>query len=283
MLTQTQVEGLFIERQRQVKYSNPRRARQLGTLIQMGGNLSSSPYIGGLLSIFAKRTVEVVSATYCRVSLLDEAGEVLTIRAEHAVRKLPWRPDIGERYSLPSLPKHRMAVEKQEIVIVRRDVPLVAARGEELRLLGEDIKSAALVPVVNGEGVLAILTIGEMRSWERSPFDSAKLQLLRSLAMPLSSTLMYARLLQRIVQAYEQFSLTYEQTLEAECQKAVARFALTIADEFAQPLTGASGFAQLLLKDTSPTEGMRYQSLLKILNSCEKMNAIVHNLRVLAD
>jgi signal transduction histidine kinase len=256
-----------------------RRAQQLETLIQMGANLSSPLYLDGLLAIFARHTVEAAHTAFCCIGLLDDACEVLSVRAVHSVRKLPRGPERGERYRLASLPKHRMAVETQKAVIVRRDVPLTVIHEEELRMLGEDIKSAALIPLTSGDTVLGLLTLGEMRSWERSPFNSAKVKLLESLALSLSSTLMYVRALRKIAQAYEHFSSSYEKAIEAERQQAVADFALTVADELAQPLTAIWGFTQLLLKDTDPAEDVRYKSLLNITKSCERLRTIMQNLQ----
>ncbi|MFQ5341631.1 MAG: histidine kinase dimerization/phospho-acceptor domain-containing protein [Anaerolineae bacterium] len=258
-------------------------AHELEALIQVGAGLSSSLNLDELLARFARYAAEAARTTFCRIGLLDRVCEILSIRAAYAVRELSWDPGLGKRYSLAALPKHRRAVETHEAVIVRRDVSAMTVHGEELRMLSENIKAAALVPLPNGDGVLGVLTLGEMRSWKRSPFSAAKVRLLENLAMPLSSTLMYVGLLNKITQAYEHSFSDYEQAIEAERQQAMAEFALTIADEFAQPLTGAWGFAQMLLQDTSPADEVYYNSLLNVVKSCKKMTTIVEDLRTLTD
>lgn len=251
--------------------------------MQIGANLSSRTYVDGLLTILVKHVTHAARTAFCRIGLLSEGEELLSIRATYAVRELPWQNAHGERYRLDDLPKHRMAVETRQPVLVRQDTPHMAVNGEELHVLTAEVQSAALLPLLGGERVLGVLIAGEMRNWERSPFDAVKMGFLSSLALSIANTLAYVNLLHEIAQAYERFFAGYQQAIELERHRAMARLALTMVDEFAQPLTNVWGFTQLLLKDTNPADHVRYQSLLKIMRSCERMNTIVQNLRALGD
>lgn len=260
-----------------------RTARELERLIHTGAQLSSSLNLDELLAVSASHAVEAGHTTFCYVSLLDEASGVLTIRAAQAVRTLSWELGLGERYRLSNLPQHWRAVEARAPVVVRRDIPSMDVQGEELRMLTGHIQSAALIPLSNGDGVLGVLTVGEMRRWQRSPFDRAKVKRLTSLADALGHSLMYVSLLRRITRAYEDFSSQYKQAVEAERQAAMADYALRLVDEFAQPLTAAWGFAQLLLKDADPADRERYAGLLRVVKSCERMASMLRDLQRLAN
>ena len=250
--------------------------------MRVGAHLSSPAYLDGLLAVWAKHVAEIAQVTFCRIGLLDEAGEVLSIRATYSARALPKEFTSQARYELSNLPKHSRAVQTRQAIIVRHDVPLLAVHEEERKVLSEELESAALVPLFNGDRVLGMLILGEARSWERSPFDADKVKILEYLAASMANTLTYIELLRRIVQAYECLHTNCEQETEVQRDRAIAEFALAVADDLAQPLTSAWGFAQLLLKETDTMDNMRREPLLRILENCERIGAIVQRLRSLS-
>lgn len=160
-----------------------RRARELSILLDTSGAVSSTLDLDELLQTLCQRMVESVEASFCRIYLLDQEGRNLTVRATHTIRGLDWDPGIGRTFPVESLPWHQRAIAKGAPLALRGDDPDTELLKPERSLtLSAGAKSALLVPLRVKGRTLGVATVGEMRSWDRSPFASARTELYQAMA-----------------------------------------------------------------------------------------------------
>lgn len=158
----------------------------LGTVgIMSGVNHSEA----GLFAL-AERIVNAQPVTFCNILLLDESKQNLILKVAHpnprsqsmgAQRKLA----TGERISLlqagimphlVNLPEPHVFQQGQ--MITGMDV---IQHLQQYVPLDEDIRSILIVPLNAGSEVIGICILGEARSWNRSPFDEGKVELVSSM------------------------------------------------------------------------------------------------------
>ncbi len=151
------------------------RAERLELMLDISNTVSSSLRIEEVLQVLAVRIAEATSASFCRISLLDDSGENLRIVAAYPVREMDWEPSIGRNLPLSELPDHKRAIETREAVIVggRRQVSEKNLTDPE-RVMMAKVVSLLLYPLVVGGEAVGVVCIGEQRSWDRSPLSSEK-------------------------------------------------------------------------------------------------------------
>jgi putative nucleotidyltransferase with HDIG domain len=108
-------------------------------------------------------------------------------------------------------------IETGQPVVLRQDVPELALSGEERKCaLLEGVKSAALIPLIVGGRVLGVISMGEERSWERSPFGPEKVELCQSIARQAAVAIENARLYEELQQSFIQTIATLAAAVEAK-------------------------------------------------------------------
>jgi len=232
-----------------------KKANDLSLLLGTSTAISSTLDLDQILETVAHQITTSLVATFCRITLLDETGESLIIRAASPIRDKTSENGLGRRYPLDIAPWHRKVIETAEPVILRQDMPEWALAEEERKMaLTEEVKSAALIPLIVGGRVLGVISLGEERSWERSPFTPDKVELCQSIAAQAAVAIENARL-------YEELQQSFLQTIAA----------LAAAVDAKDPYTGghsqrttelAAAIAQELGLGSEEIELIRYACLL---------------------
>jgi putative nucleotidyltransferase with HDIG domain len=232
-----------------------KKANDLALLLGTSTAISSTLDLDQILETVAHQITTSLVATLCRITLLDETRESLVIRAASPIRDKTAEDGFGRRYPLAMAPWHRQVVETSEPVVLRQDVPERTLSDEERRMaLTEGVKSAALIPLIVGGRVLGVITLGEERSWERSPFTHEKVELCQSIAAQAAVAIENARL-------YEELQQSFLQTIAA----------LAAAVDAKDPYTGghsqrttelAATIAHELELSSEEIEVIRYAGLL---------------------
>jgi PAS domain S-box-containing protein len=159
------------------------QARELSILLETSEAVSSALSLDELLQALCQKMIESVQASFCKIYLLDNEGSSLTLRATKMMRGSDWDPDGGRTFRLDSLPWHRRAITEGKPLILQRSTPPADLPELERSLaLGAGAKSALLLPLMVKGRALGVVTLGEVRSWDRSPFTSTKIQLCQALA-----------------------------------------------------------------------------------------------------
>jgi len=231
------------------------KANDLALLLDTSTAISSTLDLDHILETVAQQITTSLVATFCRITLLDETGENLVIRAVSPIRDRKAEDDFGRRCSLAMTPWHKQVIEAGQPAVLRQDVPELALSDEEREMvLTEGLKSAALIPLIVGGRVLGVISMGEERSWERSPFTPEKVALCQSIAAQAAVAIENAHL-------YEELQQSFVQTIAA----------LAAAVDAKDPYTGghsqrttevAAAIAQELGLSEEEIELIRYASIL---------------------
>jgi GAF domain-containing protein/energy-coupling factor transporter ATP-binding protein EcfA2 len=142
------------------------------------------------LSALAERIATAQPVTFCSILLLDESRQNLVLKVAHPIPRqsgmaIKWKPAVGDRIPLVqsalmnrlvNLPGPRVYQQGEVVegVEVVRDLKQFVSMDEEIR-------SLLIVPLKAGSQVIGLCILGETRSWERSPFDKEKVELVSSM------------------------------------------------------------------------------------------------------
>jgi GAF domain-containing protein len=187
------------------------RSNDLALLLDTSTAISSTLNLDQILETVAQQITTSLVATFCRISLLDKVGEDLVIRAVSPIRDRGMENGLGRRCPLAMAPLHRQVIETGKPVVLRLDEPESALSDEESKMtLSERVKSAALIPLIVGGRVLGIISLGEERSWERSPFSPEKVGLCQSIARQAAVAIENARLYEETQQRLQELAILME-------------------------------------------------------------------------
>jgi PAS domain S-box-containing protein len=143
----------------------------------------------GLLAL-AERIVNVQPVTFCSILLLEESEQSLVVKATYPHPRtsgsgVRWDPVIGKRIPMqqmgimsyltylpgPQVFHREQTIEKLDVIdYIRQNLSVY-----------DEIRSLLIVPLKAGSEVLGICILGEARSWERSPFNEEKVELISSM------------------------------------------------------------------------------------------------------
>jgi putative nucleotidyltransferase with HDIG domain len=194
-----------------------KKANDLSLLLDTSTAISSTLDLDQILGTVAHQITASLVATFCRITLLDEAGKNLVIHASSPIRDREMGDGFGRRCSLDIVPWHRQVIETGQPVVLRQDVPELALSDEECKMaLTEEVKSAALIPLIVGGRVLGVISLGEERCWERSLFTQEKMELCQSIATQAAVAIENARLYEELQQSFIQTIATLAAAVEAK-------------------------------------------------------------------
>jgi diguanylate cyclase (GGDEF)-like protein len=189
------------------------RNRNLGLLLEMSA-IGNSLELDETLPEMAAKIVNGLSASFCSIHLLEQDNRILVTSAAYSSRKEDDIDSIiGRTRAVSKVPWHRKAIETQQVMLFRQDKPYMRIRPEEnLEMLLPGIQSACLIPLVFGEQVLGVISVGERRNWERERFDDLKLDLLVSIGAQAAVVVNNARLHQSIRKQVKRMEVLHEVT-----------------------------------------------------------------------
>jgi K+-sensing histidine kinase KdpD len=130
--------------------------------------------------------------SFCRISTLDEEKPILTTRSVYKIREQGIKLNKEIKFPLSELPWHNLALEERKPLLVNQEDPESFMSEKEAGLiLSENINSAILAPLLVRGRPKGIVSLGEMRNWERRPFTPKEMELVEFLASFLSFYLEY--------------------------------------------------------------------------------------------
>jgi GAF domain-containing protein len=159
-------------------------------LSDYAGKLAQDEDIKAFLDKVATSLTTELPKSFARISLLNRGRDHLITHALHQIRTEGMNLREMEKFSLEDLPWHRLTLEAKRPMLVNQDDPESLMPAKEAKLiLDERIKSALLVPLtINGEAV-GIISLGEMRNFERQPITQQETTFVRHVSSQLSLAL----------------------------------------------------------------------------------------------
>lgn len=166
----------------------------LGALQYFHESAAKTDDVSSLLKEIASSTVELTPASFCRITLVDSARKYLNSAALAQVRDLNWRADIESRISLEKTKFHKTALQKGAVVKFNQKDKSQRLSGEEaVMTLPSEVKCGAILPLIMGQKIVGLLTVGDCRKAERVFADSDPMHFLNSLAGTISMILTWHR------------------------------------------------------------------------------------------
>ncbi len=193
------------------------------------------------------RLTEELPKSFTRISLLNKQREHLTTQALHQIRKEGMSLRKMEKFPLKDLPWHRLTLEAKRPMLVNQDDPesLMSEKEAEL-ILDERINSALLVPlIINGEAV-GVISLGEMRNWDRQPFTQEETAFVKHMANQVSLALKKGLLLRSNERMREKLTEFEEKRDKVQAGTRLYPSCPDLSYEVSNPLTSILGSAELL-------------------------------------
>jgi PAS domain S-box-containing protein len=244
--------------------------RQL--LLETSKLVSTSQDLNQSLQTLAEMMIrQSLAATFCRISILDDSGKMLTIRASYpVVGDLSWDPRIGQQYSLEESPEEMLPLTtgKGQVLTFEKNPKLLSSLEKKVSLNGV-LKAAVIIPLSVSGTTFGVITLGERRGWERGSFTLERVDLWQSMADQVAALIARMRLqeqsekdaanFRRLHEASSRIGLSLDpdQTLQFIVEKACQamdgwRATAILLDENKQPHRLASiEFDKELKADTS--------------------------------
>jgi len=147
--------------------------QRVANLRELYKNAISEKDSNEFLSKFAERVTASMPVTYCRLSLLSNRRRSLVLLHEHNRRSDAGIVRTGERQiHLESAPIHLRVIETGEALVINLDNADQVISPEELAVsFPKGVRSILLVPLqIEGE-TRGIMSLGEMRGWDRCPIS----------------------------------------------------------------------------------------------------------------
>ncbi len=211
----TELEKSESERQRaeeEIRQRNEELAAlnyELSLLLEANKAASSSLALEEVVQIMAQKLTELARVTCCRVAILDGTGEYLVVRSAYPiVKELDWEPRIGQRYPLAAAPWQQTVIDRGEPQLWHRDYSPPISQTELMVSLAPGVQVVAFLPVILRGRVTGVVSLGERRSWERSPLDTEKIALCQAIIGEMVMAIENARLYEETVQKAEQIART---------------------------------------------------------------------------
>jgi transcriptional regulator with GAF, ATPase, and Fis domain len=264
MLAATLAPAIEAETSRQAIFE---RDRYLGALSTFHGSLDKYGDIDALLKAAAEIIADNVSMTITRVSTLNPERTELETRALKTIR--PFENARAEKVALSREMTrwHSMAINENRLLLInQKDPESHMDYGEAEMLVVKGAQSALIIPIViNGE-TYGVITLGEMRRWERNSFDSACISFCKGVAAATAAGIK-ALLISRAfagTENPEKWQSNIDDTATIACR------------ELRAPLTSLMGSVELLkLKGAGKVEGSE-ELLALIEKSADRMISILN-------
>jgi transcriptional regulator with GAF, ATPase, and Fis domain len=140
----------------------------------------------GYLDGLTEELTQILPTSFCRVSFLDSEKKALETFSSYKRREeISLSPYNSQ--PLEALPWHRLALETKKPMLINQDDPESTISKEEAKLsLAPDVKSALLLPLQDKEQVVGMVSLGEMRSWERRPIKRKEIDFMEKIAQEIS-------------------------------------------------------------------------------------------------
>lgn len=166
------------------------RDRRLGALVAFNTAVESCCDVNTLLEAAAETILKGVGTSLVRVTTYDQVGGQLETRAMKTVR--PFDRVRTEAVAVSKLMTrwHGLVLEQQRpLLINQRDPETTMDKPEMDSLVMPGMQSALIIPIVINGLVFGLVTLGEMRCWERFSYDSVAITFCREVIARLVSGL----------------------------------------------------------------------------------------------
>ena len=166
------------------------KEEQMLRLQLMGRELAGDRPLQDIFNDACEILTRRMKSTIARVSLIDKDRQRLISQSCRTIRKVSQELQDDSIMPLSLLPWHRMILEQQKLMLINQTDPQSRMQTQESsRALLPGINSAILVPIMLNNKVCGIISVGEVRNWNRRPFGVSDLIFAKDVAAKCSIAL----------------------------------------------------------------------------------------------
>ena len=179
----------YLENERMVKLEN-RSGQWLGALQYYQERAISSKDLSKPLRELASLIVDLTPSTFCRIVLIDRNRKIFRTAAMAQARKLKWPKTNDSGIFLAGVALHRKALLSGDTIrFGHGDSKHEISLEESARTLPPGIRHGLIIPLMMGEKVVGLMTVGESRREERSSLAGGSSMFISSVAGLISTAL----------------------------------------------------------------------------------------------
>jgi len=140
----------------------------------------------GYLNGLSENLTQILPVSFCRISFLNPGKNNLELHSSYKRREdISFLPQGSQ--PLEALPWHRLTLEIKKPMLINQDDPeSTISREESTLFLTPNLKSALLLPLVHKDQSVGLVSLGEMRSWERRPFRKKEIDFVEKIGEQIS-------------------------------------------------------------------------------------------------
>ncbi len=180
MLASVMAAAVEAEISRQTVYE---RDRFLGAIAAFDSIVQNSSDIESVLNAATDLLIENIGTTMVRISVLDKKRTDLITRSLKSVR--PFENIRVEKTGISKemTPWHQMAIQENRPLLINQNDPETFMDANEAgALVFEKMQSALIVPIVVNGITYGLITLGEMRNWDRFSYKPATITFCKEIA-----------------------------------------------------------------------------------------------------
>ncbi len=168
----------------------------LSLLLKVGMITSQRAGIESILSQVCKTIASDLPVTWCQILLLDPTRTKLIVYGDGLLRTFEdHQLSTGELLSLEDLPQVQHLLETgQYLLFDQEELDTQEAIEMVKQFAFEGVKTLGLFPLSTKGACLGLVSLAEIRSWQREPFTNEKIELLQTLATQIAPAIESAHL-----------------------------------------------------------------------------------------
>ncbi len=151
--------------------------KQIVSSFSLTFGLENSPGLNDFYDRSARILAETLPATMCRIWGYDRSSNRLRPIGYHSLHHRATRtPDSKNEVELELMPRHKAAIKMGKAIIVNQSNPESNMGKSEIECIGlPGVKSAILAPMRLQNRISGIVSVGEVRNWERRSLGQQEL------------------------------------------------------------------------------------------------------------
>jgi transcriptional regulator with GAF, ATPase, and Fis domain len=225
-----------------------KRKESLGqSLNEFENRLVGEENLKTIMEDAAASLISDLPKSFARVTLLSREKRELINCAATQIRQQGIDLKQQERFSLDDLPWHRLALEAKRPMLVHQDDPeSLMSRREARLIMDEKVNSALLVPLILSGKPVGVVSVGEMRSWERQPMTEEETAFVKHRANQLSLALKKSLISRANERLRERMGSSDSGAGTGEVRTRARTWLSNLSYQINNPLTSIRGSAELL-------------------------------------
>ncbi|MFH2036751.1 MAG: GAF domain-containing protein [Candidatus Zixiibacteriota bacterium] len=213
------------------------RDRYLSAIVSFDGIVEKCSTINEILKYGSQTILDNIRTSMVRISLLNKERTELQTHALQTIRPLGNIHSEAVAISKELTPWHNMAIKEHRLMLINRMNNKTAIEKMEAEsLLFENVQSALILPILSNGIVVGIITMGEMREWNRFSFEAPAIMFCREIASKIGNAIKNYQLSQNLINI----------NTETKTVLASQSDRMSIVNDLKSPVTSLRGSLDLL-------------------------------------